>query len=335
VRLRRLFRRGRGQTAGLVALVGLGLFAGGLATGWYAAREWAAPYAPEVVITVAPAGSAGPAGADVAAMPDLRGLSEAEARQAIADLGLGGITVETRQRPSIGAPGTVVAQDPPGGSPVGRSAVLTLAAPAVVPKVVGGDVTSATRDLQALGATVDVKRVYQAGASVDTVLAVEPAAGRPVPERVLLTVAAPPATLFLSELPSPGSDCSTDALPINGVRYERAIRCGAPTGTASQAVYLLNRQAAGVQAVVGQPDTDQPGRTVHFELLGDGKVLVAGDVAYGQSRTIEVPTVNVLRLELRAQTKGGSDTSVGGSVAFGDIRVIGGADAIAALKQPR
>lgn len=321
-------RRRRRLIAGAAAAVVLGLFGGGVATGWWAADRWSPRLAPDLEVTVGEVVSGGAAGA----MPDLRGLAAAEARQVLVDLRLGATQVVVREQPSVGVAGSVVAQDPAAGEPVAATVTLVLAAAAVVPVVDGQDVSVAVRALEGLGAAVEVRRTYQPGVPADRVLAVEPAAGSAVPARVVLTVAAPPASVDLAELTAVDSDCSVEDVQLNGARQENSLTCRAGESEFAEAVYLLNRRTARLEAVLGQPDTGQPGRRVRLEVVGDGRVLAAEVLGYGEARQIGVDTVGVLRLQLRVRVEGeGTETVYG---AFGTARVIGGPADVAALKAP-
>jgi hypothetical protein len=265
-------------------------------------------------------------------MPDVRGLSESEAREVIADSGLSDAKIKTKDQPSIAAKGTVIAQEPAAGADRAGTVTLTLAAPAEIPPVVGADVRAGVRDLQELGATVEVRRTYQAGAAVDTVLAVDPAVGKPVPPHVILTVAAPPAIAYLGDLSGTQGGCAAEAVSVNGVRYEHALRCAADVGRFTEAAYLLDRKTLRFDAVIGQPDTDAPGRTVQYAVVGDGKVMVSGVLRYGETRTLSLDTSGVLRLVLRVTAGSNTVGAAVASVAFGDARVTAGPADIAAVR---
>jgi hypothetical protein len=171
---------------------------------------------------------------------------------------------------------------------------------------------------------------------VDAVLEVDPAVGDPVTERVVLKVAAPPASVFLTELAANESRCSNDGATIDATLFPNTVACRGSSDEFTEAVYLIDRRTASIEAVLGQPDSGEPGQRVRIEIVGDGKVLASAVLSYGQSKKVSAPTSGVLRLVLRVTMEGTStsfDTPTG---AFGDIRLLGGADDIAALKaRPR
>jgi hypothetical protein len=308
-----------------VVLLALGLFSGGGVAGWTAANRYADRSAPPVALKV----DAEAATAGGPLMADVRGLTADEAKQVLADLGLGVTEVTTREAPSIGRPGTVVAQTPPAGQPASAKVELVLAAAAVIPKVVGTPVAQATRDLEQLGAHVVVDRVYRKGATVDNVLSVKPAAGSPAIANVVLTVAAPPAAVNLADLRAVAGGCSSGDYTVNGVAHPHSLACSAYT-TVSETAYLLNRRTVELHAVLGQNDQGTPGTRVRFTILGDGKTLASATLAYGAAKEIQANTTGVLRLTLRVQLIGttGSATAV-----FGEIRAVGGPADVVALTE--
>jgi hypothetical protein len=174
-----------------------------------------------------------------------------------------------------------------------------------------------------------VRRTYQAGAAVDTVLAVDPGVGKPVPAHVILTVAAPPAIAYLGDLPRVQTACTAAALSVSGLRYEHALRCPADVGRFTEAAFLLDRKTLRFDAVIGQPDTDVSGRTVQYAVVGDGRTLVSGVLRYGETRTLSLDTSGVLKLVLRVTADSGGS---GASIAFGDARVTAGPADIAAVR---
>jgi PASTA domain/NPCBM/NEW2 domain len=329
-RIRRWFRDRR-VTFALVAVVLAGIFAGGTAFGWWAADRYGDRSAPAVGIN--PGGSVVAAG-NGAVVPDVRGLTASEAKQVLTDLGLGVAEVNVRQAPSVGVPGRVVAQEPPAGQPVTATVTLVVAAPAVIPAVVGQPVAQVSRDLEQLGAQVVVQRVYRPQATVDTVLSVSPDVGQPATGNVVLTVASPPAAINLSDLrPVKGGCSNDDSVNINGTEYRHSLRCAAYR-TANEVEYLLNRRTARLEAVLGQGDSTTPGRVVRFEILGDGRPLASGDLGYGQSQSVGVSTDGVLRLTLRVTVLNLAPTdSASVPAVFGAIRVIGGPSDVVSLTE--
>lgn len=117
-------------------------------------------------------------------VPEVQGMTEPEARAALAALGF---TVPDVQRESSEQPqGTVIRQIPKAGAPAGSGSTVRLviaeAAAIEVPKVRGHHLSIAKRDLEAAGLKVGkVRRIRDHEHDVDYVLRQEPAAGEKVP----------------------------------------------------------------------------------------------------------------------------------------------------------
>jgi PASTA domain/NPCBM/NEW2 domain len=322
--------RGRALIA-LATAAAVGLFAGGAATGWWAADRYSPRSAPDITVVVAGPGSNAVEGVT---MPDVRGLTAVEARQVLADVGLDAVTVTERQQPWVGAVGRVVGQEPVAGQPAPSTVTLVISAPAVIPAVVGTDVTEAVRALQVLGAEVVVRRVYRDGVPADQVLEVAPAAGQPVPARVTVTASATAATIDLTELRPMETDCSRDTdLTVNGVARATGLICrgGAEFATA---VYLLGRKTARLTATLGQPDTVAPGQRVLLQIVADGKVVASATLGYGESKDVSISTAGVLRLELRARLDPApAGCCTRGTAVFAEVKLVGGGAELLALRE--
>lgn len=322
--------RGRRLRVVVAVCAAAGLFLGGVATGWWAADRFSPRSAPELVVVAAPP-APDPGEEAAVTMPDLRGLTESEARQVLHDVGLAGVVVTVDSRPAVGAVGTVVAQEPVASAPVGGSVTLTLAAPAVVPEVVGAGVIEALRQLEALGARVQVDRVFQDGAEVDRVLGVHPVAGEPVGELVVLTVATPPSGVLLSELSPLEGGCRTvSGVQVGGQSYDEALRCG-PSSDSEGTAYLLNGGVADFTATVGQADESPPGTQARLEVLVDGVVEFSEVFEWGDSRQVTVATGGALRLTLRVSLVAESDGD-GPALVLAEATLRGGPAEIDALR---
>jgi hypothetical protein len=315
----------------LVTTAAIGLYAGGVGTGWWAADRFSRRSAPDINVVVD--GSGGNAVEGVT-MPDVRGLTAAEAKQVLADVGLDGVSVTERQQPWVGAVGRVVGQEPVAGQPVPSTITLVISAPAVIPAVVGTDLTEAVRALQVLGAEVVVRRVYRDGVPADQVLEVAPAAGRPVPARVTVTASATAATMDLTELTAIETDCSRDNdFTVNGISRATGLICrgGAEFATA---VYLLGRKTARLTATLGQPDAVAPGQRMVLQIVADGKVVDSAVIGYGDSKDVSISTAGVLRLELRARLDPAPAACCArGTAVFADVKLIGGGAELLALRE--
>lgn len=312
--------RVRRAIAALLALVSV--FVAGTWTGWLLAADRDATVAGPEIITVARAPGTGQT-----VVADVRGLPVADATQALVDGGADPGAIVVTEQPSALAAGTVVAQDPVGGSPVVADGVaLVVAAPATVPDLVGQQAAQAVPDLEATGARVVVEERYDPAAEVGTVLGIVPEPGEPLIEEVRLAVAGPAASVFLDQLRAVSGSCSAGDLQIDGTDHAHGLRCSSRTDEPS-AEFLLDRGIARMAGIVGIPDDEEPGPAAQLVLLGDGRELVTVELVYGRAVPVDVSTTGVLRLGVRVQAA--EDERV--TAALGDVILYGARDAVDGL----
>ncbi|MFT4228484.1 PASTA domain-containing protein [Micropruina sp.] len=270
-----------------------------------------------VQVTVLP--QAGTGGETDVVMPDVRGLTEPQARQALADHGVPSSVVTINRRPHLANEGIVVAQDPIAGTAGPTKVLLSLPEKAFVPKLTGTPEAQARAALQEQGAEVSIAREYDASAEVGTVLRSKPAEGKPLTDEVTLIVAAPPASAALGEVESSGS-CSAGSAAINGNAFTTATNCSAYAAGA-ETVWLLNRRVAALTATVGLDDHSDPNATVQLTITGDGKRLYRNSFGYGVDRPLSIKLKGVLRLVVTIKrTDAGTDSA---TVSFGDAALLG------------
>lgn len=191
-----------------------------------------------------------------AVVPDVTGLWEPEAQDALQQAGLTLEAGGTRYSTDI-VQGRVVAQDPPAGSVLSSGGVVTVIVSAgaetvTVPGLVGVDVESARRDLTGLGLAVSVRTV-EATAAVDTVIELDPAVGTTVPAGsvVQLTIAGRSVNVdSLVPYPMDGVSVLLDAVAVDAEsdptrEVERRVRS---LLVASGATVSVTRTAAGAAA---------------------------------------------------------------------------------------
>lgn len=281
-----------------------------------------------VQVTVLP--QTGTAGQTEIVMPDVRGLTEQQARQALADHGVPNSAVTVNRRPHLANEGIVVAQDPIAGTAGPTTVILSLPERALMPRLAGTVEARARATLQEQGAEVSIVREYDGSAEVGTVLRSNPTEGKPLTEEVTLVIAAPPASVALSEIESSGS-CSRGSAAINGTEFAAATNCSAYSG-GSQAVWLLNRRVAQLTAIVGVEDHSDPKATVQLTVTGDGKRLYRRDLVYGTDQRLNVKLKGVLRLVVTI-TRLDSGGNSAATVALGDAALLGAQADLEALER--
>jgi hypothetical protein len=327
LRLRRrlLTGRTRWMAAGVVLLF-LGVLLLGAGLGW-AGRSLVAPAAADSVdvdVIAAPTG-----GAETLRLPDVRGLSVALAQQALVDAGLDIAMVTLVDTPSALPTGTVVGQDPVGGTTGATAVTLTVAVSGSVPDLVGTDASTAIQTLTGLGVNAKAAEVYDPAATVGTVLALDPPPGAVLPRDLTVTVAGPAGSLFLTDMAA-RSSCGTGSANANGATYAHSLLCSAGT-SARTTEYLLDRvttQLIGTLGVLDTSDLEYAGRVT---IRGDGVELYSSEVRFGTEVAFTVATAGVLQLQIEYVRLGADAGSVDGQLVLGDARVVGSPRDVEAL----
>ncbi len=307
-----------GALLGAIALLG-----GGVVLGWSlgANRDAALPV-PSSSATFVEVPAALPPGA---VMPDLRGLESQAALQILSDLGVPAAKVKVTESPAAGPAGRVFAQNPTRGSAIAQEVSLVLSSAAVVPKVVGGGLDEATRQLSLLGAEVAITRTYQPGAAPGTVLATDPAVGAALPARVSLTVADASTSVFLVKArPKSGSYSTRDAA-LGGQTYVNSAFWSVPKAGRGVA-WVVGKHVDGLSAMVGIPDDGNPGDKVEVVVLADGKGVAKVTASFGAPAPLFVTLTGATLVEIVAKPIATTSTSGSVTVVLGEGRLIGGPD---------
>lgn len=316
--------------AGGIALLLVAAFAGGIAVGWTVASENQARQVgtvPEIVEVAVPVFD----GSDDAVMPDVRGLNEDTAMEVIADSGIpiGAVSVESR--PAAGSPGMVIEQSPAFGTRAPDGVELTISTEAVVPVIEGRPAGEVIADLQVLGAEVETSRVYAAGIPAGQAVAIVPASGDVLPARVTIEIAEPSAAIFLATVRAVEGSCSTGSRTVNGVVYEESLSCRAGEDPVDVA-WAVSRVVDAVEGVVGVSDDANPADRVRVEVLADGARVALVEAAYGAPAELRATVTGALRVTVRSTLLSATSTRPSGAVILGDVRLVGGAEAMSVLE---
>lgn len=304
--------------AGVVVLL-LGILLVGAGLGWTARTLTASPADTESTVQVVEAPSGSDSG--VVVMPDVRGLETVDATQALADAGLGSSAVTLVDRPSAQPAGTVVDQDPVGGTSGATEVTVYVAVTGAIPELVGTDGSAAIQTLVELGVNAAVTEVFDPASPEGLVLALDPPAGSPLTEDVTVTVAGPPGSLYLDELDAQNG-CSTGASNVNGTTYQHSLSCSA-SATPRSTTYLLNRRTVQLTGLLGVGDTSDNDYVGTVVVRGDGQQLFTAQVVYGAVVPFTVPTGGVLQLQIEYSLAESDDRSPSGNVVIADPRLVG------------
>jgi PASTA domain/NPCBM/NEW2 domain len=317
-------------TGGVVLLAAVGVFGGGVATGWElsARRDLSQPEPKVRTVAVPQYAAAG----DVF-MPDVRGMELSGARIALADAGIPEAAVAVTEQPWAGTDGVVIDQSPQFGAQKPAKITLGVSAPARIPAVMGRAQSEALSLLEGLGARVVLTRRFEPGVTAGTVLGVKPPARSAVPEEVTLTVAEAAGAVYLDQLPSVEGSCSSGTATVNGTEHQHVLQCSAGSDSPTEVAYLLNRIASTVTGVIGVPDDGQPTARVVVEVLADGRRVARVSAGYGKPEVLKAKVNRALRLTIRISAVSAGVQNDGSAVTavLADIEVAGDPIGIDAL----
>lgn len=241
-------------------------------------------------------------------MPDVRGLSLADAKQALADIQINAGAVDVTTVEWAGEPGVVIAQDPVVGETVKDAIALRVSSEVTMPDVVGLPKGEAIDKLRALGVEPEIVDKYELTSPTGTVLVAEPGVGKPLLSTVTLTVAQPGSSVFFSRLAAVDAPCSVKAADVNAVRYSNSVSCRTGDVDYTQVgVWLLNRRAALITGMVGVDDKGATTAAATVTVTGDGKPLATLDVSYAKPAELSVDVTGILRLEIDFRSTDGSE----------------------------
>lgn len=317
--------------AGVVLLAAVGVFGGGVATGWeLSARRDISQPEPSARTVAVPDYAAG----GDAIMPDVRGMELAGARTALADAGIPEVAVVLTDEPWAGTGGVVIEQTPQFGARKPAKVTLGVSTRARIPAVVGRAQAQSLSFLEGLGARVVLKRRFEPGIAAGTVLAVQPPAGSLVPEEVILSVAEAAGAVYLDQLTAVEGSCSSGAAAMNGTEHQHAVQCSANSDSPIDVSYLLNRVASSVSGLVGVPDDGPPSARVMVEILADDRSVARVTAGYGKPVALKATVRGALRLAFRISAipaKGLAGGGGGVTAVLAEVQVAGDPSGIDAL----
>ena len=270
------------------------------------------------------------AGEDRLPMPDVRGLTEADARQVISDAGYDPASVKISNVPSVLTTGTIAAQDPAAGTKNPTAITLSLPAPALMPDLAGKPLDEASRTLSSMGAQPLVNRVYDPKTTPGSIISSEPPSGAALTATPTLIVAGAPGSIPLSSSKATGNCGTISTGSINGAPITGGISCNARS-EASTTFWILGRTLNRLKAVVGFEDRADKDSRARVKMTADGKVILDEELAYGEGHNLDADVTNVLRLEIEVTASTASGTSGSAPIVLGNATLLGSAEAIAAL----
>lgn len=265
-----------------------------------------------------------------ATIPDVRGLSQQDAVQAISDSGAGVTKVVVAQKPHVGPEGFVVGQDPVGGASGQGTLTLFLPVAATMPNLSRKSEVDAKSELEALGSAVTEQRTYRRGFAAGTVISTDPVPGALLTEDSVLVVGADPSSRYLADVSFDGP-CRTSEVSISGGHHDKGIACDAQrSADLQETVWLLNRKVDELTGPVGLDDHSIPGVDAVLTVSGDDRTLFRQRLSYGKATPVRIDVRGVLRLTVTAQVVNDLAENAP-TVALGDLTLNGTESDLAGL----
>jgi hypothetical protein len=262
------------------------------------------------------------------AMPDVRGLTQDDASQVLADSGFSAAIISFVDAPSGAPQGTVVAQTPAFGTSAPSKIILGLAVRATMPDLAGRTRDEAVTALSDLGVATTITLTYAPDATTGTVVSTSPATGEVVGESASITLASPGIGLPLGDVRRLSGTCgSSREASLGGRNFTTSVQCRADEAPEST-VYFLQGRADEFTALIGVDDTGDPGTIATVEILADGAAVFSQNIAFGKPAEISLPVSGVLQLAIRVSSPNDDVT-----VVLGDATVRGSTEAIAEITQ--
>ncbi|MDT0201569.1 PASTA domain-containing protein [Nocardioides sp. AE5] len=233
-------------------------------------------------------------------MPDVRGLTLEEARQALGDAQITA-RITTQERPAAGRSGVVIQQSPIFGAANPAAVLLVIAQEAKVPDVIGTPIQDAIDAMQGMGARVQQVKVYRPGATVGNVVATSPKAGEGLTEMVTLQVADAPSERRLVDLSTlqgyPSAD--SDTVAIHGVSYGSAMYFSPSHDDPADLVWNLGGADLYLSAQFVLGEDAEAGERGRIEVRGDGELIDSFEVTSTKAAKLETSLAGVQTLMIR------------------------------------
>lgn len=264
---------------------------------------------------------------DSAQMPDVRGLAENDAKQALVDAGVPVSIVSVEQRPAAGEPGRVIQQTPVFGVINPSNVTIVVSIGAFVPELLGTSAEEAISELRGLGARVQQVKAYVPGANIGTVTEVQPAAGDALTEIVTVVIADNPSSKPLQEFPRlQGSASSSEDVMHLGKRYATMLSFSASNNRASDYSWTLGARAVRVTGQLALAEDVAAGSSASLVVIGDGNELARLSLSSTSPVPLDINVVGVDALTFRFV--GATSTYYSVESLLLDSKVLGSFDAM-------
>ena len=255
-------------------------------------------------------------------MPELIGLTEAEARVELTNLGLDEPAITSRE--SFEPPGTVLEQVPSEGRAITGTVSLVVAESIPpMPTFVGLVIADVRAWAEPRGITVREETRLVTDESPGTVLEQVPAAGAEASQELLVVLAESPTILDVTNLTAVDNSCfDTEDIEMNGNLFPETLVFKAVYRTCGSGfvAYNLSRDWSALQFTLGLDDRHSSDAAVQIEITADDQIVYTNTVVFGETIDAEVDVTNVLRLQISTAKLSGGATRLG----LANLRLLGG-----------
>lgn len=256
-------------------------------------------------------------------MPDLAGKTTADAKAALASLGVTDVRIEEQE--NIAAPGTVLTQVPSKGSTITGPVDLTVAkALSPMPDWVGKTISEARDYFTDRGVVVTVVDQLDDVQAEGTITGSTPAAGESIGAEVRINVVKRPVTRFLAKTDSVDKSCRTDSgdIGVNGATQLSSVVVHIFDRSAGDGCFIdynLSRSWVRLKGGVGISDVSKASLQCRFELFADGNPIFNETAGLGVITPVDLDMTDVLRLRLQVTPL----SDAGGDCVWTSLRLIG------------
>jgi NPCBM/NEW2 domain/PASTA domain len=269
-----------------------------------------------------------------AAMPDLVGETENEARSTLLGLGIAASDVFVEERESLEAAGTVIETVPSAGGRITGSVNLLVAVPVGdVPDFAGEPISVVREWAEQRGVTVTEDPVPDDTAPEGQVIETTPGAGQTATSEIVVRYATNPLVVPLPDIPYTNdlyycysADFGIEA-SVNGEFQQDSIAIEPDDDSSTPCVieYNLGRDWTRLKATVGVEDSSDTDVRYRVQIVGDDNELWNHEVLFAQTQDLDVDMTNVLRLQIVVTTL---VPDLDGRAVLGNIRLIGDEDVV-------
>ncbi len=254
-------------------------------------------------------------------MPDLIGLTEAEARAELSDLGLEEPSVTGQE--SFERAGTVLEQVPSSGRVVtGTISLVVAESIPPLPDFVGSPIAEVRSWAGPRGVEVREETRLTTDEAAGMVLDQVPAPGAQASQELIVTIAEAPTIVELVDLGTVNSRCHEVAdISMSGEPFPNSTTFGATCfGDSFFAEYNLSRDWSTLRMTLGLDDELSSDAAVQVDFKLDGQSIRSETVVFGETTDIELDVTDGLRLQVVGTKLSGDKSRLG----LGNAELLGG-----------